>query len=946
MRGDGLARAVDICCANLKMQSINDLVLGKVGSTASLHLTRDEAVFSDLRHATIPATHPTMTGSPPPPPAFDTCGIYFAHLALSAKAPTTIPQPKTDTEIEHTSTTNQQTAGKSPKPCHHSTREIQTDIYLQTPTGEYVPGHEIQWELMFCGDTSGLMEIVPGHHHFWANTIATTLCTLVKTDLRSQFYKTPPTRESIPTLQPLWSLGKEKVIKSKKRFASCLQALEARECAMNVATGPLVTTSSSTLSQTQGRPTTDDDIHQEASAQKPINEEIAVPLKDNNLFYKNGNPKPPSTGRLLMRGLTTKERKRPGGRKKDRRRDQRRGSPAEVLKVLHPEIAERTNEVDDPIQTLNSARDRMLLSLFMKYAVGIKHRETHTGLIHKTNHFGDASSKPPTQHMAMLPREHPVDLGASCFEPNTGLLLQDPLNHDTYVPGKTLSRSIGSLKHGDEVLAERHGPDGRGNFFLAKITCVMLFEIPQDKYPDANKIIQENTLSTGLGFTLTEHHHIRKHGWIHQTALGRWQLTNQVGSLEWKVVADLDRNPSRSRNLHKTPVTRVSSLVPDPPGNVVILTLSNVLCISASLGYHMRYDKSAEDSSALEGGMPVYTRRDATQVQGLPEFSRGIIQWGQGAVTRTIDGHLAFDRNKAIRRGRNLCHDQPTETLINIVETLPTMEENLRLLQGRKQVSRGCKHHINSYTGPDNHWQRNLRTEIRDLWQSLYRRTVFIVKNNRNDLYLLEPRAEIVALTTDLCTALETFSFSRALVGRVALIISTLTLPIDHFKETLGPNVLMTANSFTHERNELQSHLAAGLLRHGLAPTSWRSSRTGPWDIPSGAPEEKHFDILPRLQEYPDPVHARTEAQRREHDILPILQNPALARTEAQRRGLDILQILQGLLDIGNPTENAPENLPLSAHEMWDLQQHHRSLISHLYVLLPILFLTRQQEPY
>ena len=88
------------------------------------------------------------------------------------------------------------------------------------------------------------------------------------------------------------------------------------------------------------------------------------------------------------------------------------------------------------------------------------------------------------------------------------------------------------------------------------------------------------------------------------------------------------------------------------------------------------------------------------------------------------------------------------------------------------------------------------------------------------------------------------------------------------------------------------------------------------------------------------------EAQRREHDILPILQDPALPRTEAQRRGLDILQILQALLDIGNPTENATEHLPLSAHEMWDLQQHHRTLIAHLYVLLPILFLTRQQEPY
>ena len=97
----------------------------------------------------------------------------------------------------------------------------------------------------------------------------------------------------------------------------------------------------------------------------------------------------------------------------------------------------------------------------------------------------------------------------------------------------------------------------------------------------------------------------------------------------------------------------------------------------------------------------------------------------------------------------------------------------------------------------------------------------------------------------------------------------------------------------------------------------------GPWDIPSGAPAEKHFDILPRLQKYRDPVPARTEAQRREHDTLSILQHPALARTESQRRGLDILQILQALLDIGNPTENAPELLPLSAHEMWDLQHHH-----------------------
>jgi len=139
-------------------------------------------------------------------------------------------------EIEHPSTINQATGVKSPKPYHKPIRGIQPDIYLLTPTGECVPGHEVQWELnpyaRVCGDTSRLMGIVPGHHHFGACTTAITLCTLVKTDLRSHFYKTPPTRESNPTSQPLWSLGKGKIINSQKRFASRRQALEARKIAM------------------------------------------------------------------------------------------------------------------------------------------------------------------------------------------------------------------------------------------------------------------------------------------------------------------------------------------------------------------------------------------------------------------------------------------------------------------------------------------------------------------------------------------------------------------------------------------------------------------------------------------------------------------------------------------------------------------------------------------
>ena len=225
------------------------------------------------------------------------------------------------------------------------------------------------------------MGIIPGHYYLEASATATTLCTLVRNDLRSQFYKTPPIRESSPTVQPSWSRGKEKVIYNQERSASRRQALEAREYARNVATRPAATTSSTTPSQNQERPRINDDIHQKASAQEPTYEEIVVPLKDNNLFYKNGNPKPPSTGRLLIRVLTNRNRKHPGGRKKDRQRDRRRGSPVAVLKESTPESPERTNEGADPFQPLNPARDRMLLFSFMKYAIGIQNRETHTGPI-------------------------------------------------------------------------------------------------------------------------------------------------------------------------------------------------------------------------------------------------------------------------------------------------------------------------------------------------------------------------------------------------------------------------------------------------------------------------------------------------------------------------------------------------------------------------------------
>jgi len=267
----------------------------------------------------------------------------------------------------------------------------------------------------------------------------------------------------------------------------------------------------------------------------------------------------------------------------------------------------------------------------------------------------------------------------------------------------------------------------------------------------------------------------------------------------------------------------------------------------------------------------------------------------------------------------------------------------MRLLQTWKQVSRGWQSHIESYSGPNNHWQHNLRGELRVLWQAFHQRATAIVRNER-DPQLSAQREEMATLLKDLCTTLEIHSYSRALTGGVALIILTLTRPNTNFRETLGQLYPRTPNPFKQERILLNSLLSAGILRHGLAPTPWHSSRTGPRYIPPGVMDERYIDILPRLQEhrFPDEVRLEDQLFRAGDTLLPILQEPGLERTEAQHRGLDLLQILQALREMGNPTANGSEDFPLLTYEVWELQQHHRTLISHLYVLLPILFLTHR----
>jgi len=229
-------------------------------------------------------------------------------------------------------------------------------------------------------------------------------------------------------------------------------------------------------------------------------------------------------------------------------------------------------------------------------------------------------------HTDSSPEELETETGAACFGPQTLLLVQNPMNQATYDSGKALTRPIESIGHGSFVLAEKQDTKGKSIFFLARLLCVMIFEIPQEGDPEANNSLQAKILSKGPGFTLTKYHHIRKYGSMHEQEPGGRRDIVPAHPTKWGEAADLDAM-SRTYHTDIPPkiVSRVFNLVLDPPGNVVILALQDELYISATLGYHMRFEPNLD--ATYGGGRPVYTRHDALQLQGLPEFSRGLIRW-------------------------------------------------------------------------------------------------------------------------------------------------------------------------------------------------------------------------------------------------------------------------------------------------------------------------------
>jgi len=258
---------------------------------------------------------------------------------------------------------------------------------------------EAQWEhnpyALGCGDTSGFLGLKLGHYQLKGNLIAHDLCSLAQNDFYSQFFQTCPIAEPNAGLDLSFSLGKAKVIDNQRRSASRLRVFSTTEIAKRVDIRPTATVPRSTLSQHRESTRARNDILEARnSIQKPTPEELVIPFRDKDLFYN-----PDQTERIPKRSLTSRERKRPRGRKRDRRQEHGWTSNVVTPKEPNPETPEKTKVGEEPSQPLNPACYR--------------------------------SPNLPTQQIDPSPEEPGTETGPACFGPQTLLLVQNPMNQAT-----------------------------------------------------------------------------------------------------------------------------------------------------------------------------------------------------------------------------------------------------------------------------------------------------------------------------------------------------------------------------------------------------------------------------------------------------------------------------------------------------------------------------------
>jgi hypothetical protein len=201
------------------------------------------------------------------------------------------------------------------------------DIYLRTPDGKPLTELEAQWEhnpyAREYRDTSGFLGLKPGHYQLKGNMLAHDLCGLAQSDFHSQFFLIGPKVEPKGGSEPSFSLGKAKVVNNQRRSASRLRALLATESAKSAEIKPMITASRTIPSQPLEKTRAKKDIPEKRnSTQEPTPAKLTVPPREEDPRYKKGQPEPGSTVKIPKRGPTSKERKRPLNKNRDRRREQ------------------------------------------------------------------------------------------------------------------------------------------------------------------------------------------------------------------------------------------------------------------------------------------------------------------------------------------------------------------------------------------------------------------------------------------------------------------------------------------------------------------------------------------------------------------------------------------------------------------------------------------------
>jgi len=355
-----------------------------------------------------------------------------------------------------------------------------------------------------------LLGIVPGHYLLQANNTAEVLCALVQTDLHSQFYKSAPASE---TKVPGFSLGRDRVTKNQARSATRLQALEAKQKEVNDAvssTGPTPTLRF-TQSPKQGKIPEEDEVDEDETTYDPVENRIKVPPRYSSHFYSNGNPKPISTRRLLIGEPKSRQAKRPGKRGKGRGGRRFRGSTSHNLRepsfsygrnyspnriseadlpsrllgdpspsygpnpslsqnecatpqthmFPRPKTTDSDKTATAPVHVSKIDRVKMIIFSFIKYVTSLT---TKKGIYYEHTHdahqnVGEDGIEPPFQHDSTESRDHPAEwefkTGAACFEPSTALLLQNPMDQETYDPDQALSRSVDQMKYRDTTTSPK-----------------------------------------------------------------------------------------------------------------------------------------------------------------------------------------------------------------------------------------------------------------------------------------------------------------------------------------------------------------------------------------------------------------------------------------------------------------------------------------------------------